>query len=62
VPQEIDADAELTSTERRILRLVESGASIHDVGQQLFMTPNTVERHLEAARARSAGTSEAGTG
>ncbi|MCU1677138.1 MAG: Tetratricopeptide 4, partial [Frankiales bacterium] len=61
-PHDMDTDAELTSTERRILRLVESGASIHEVGQRLFMTPSTVQRHLDAARARSAGTSQARTG
>jgi DNA-binding CsgD family transcriptional regulator len=40
----------LTSTERRILELVEGGASVHEVGQALFLTPGTVERHLAAAR------------
>jgi DNA-binding CsgD family transcriptional regulator len=44
------SESRLTSTERRILELVEGGASVHEVGQALFLTPATVERHLAAAR------------
>jgi DNA-binding NarL/FixJ family response regulator len=40
----------LTPTERRILQLIHDGATVHEVGQKLFMTPSTVERHLAAAR------------
>jgi DNA-binding SARP family transcriptional activator/tetratricopeptide (TPR) repeat protein/DNA-binding CsgD family transcriptional regulator len=40
----------LTPTERRILQLTHDGATVHEVGQKLFMTPSTVERHLAAAR------------
>jgi DNA-binding SARP family transcriptional activator len=29
-----------------------SGAGVHEVGQKLFLTPTSVERHLEAARRR----------
>jgi DNA-binding NarL/FixJ family response regulator len=50
--QAVRAEARLTSTERRILELIEAGATVHEVGQALFMTPSTVERHLEGARRR----------
>jgi DNA-binding CsgD family transcriptional regulator len=50
-PEEsVRAEASLTSTERRILALIDAGATVHEVGQALFLTPSTVERHLAAAR------------
>ncbi|HEY2299214.1 MAG TPA: LuxR C-terminal-related transcriptional regulator [Jatrophihabitans sp.] len=42
----------LTGMERTVLQLIEAGASVHEVGQKLFLTPTSVERHLEAARRR----------
>ena len=44
--------ARLTATERTVLQLVEAGASVAEVGQKLFLTPASVERHLDAARRR----------
>jgi DNA-binding NarL/FixJ family response regulator len=53
-PQQLTrAEARLTSTERRILELIDAGATVHEVGQALFLTPSTVQRHLESARRRS---------
>ncbi|MCU1668447.1 MAG: Bacterial regulatory protein luxR family [Blastococcus sp.] len=50
-PEEsVRAEARLTSTERRILSLIDGGASVHEAGQTLFLTPSTVERHLASAR------------
>lgn len=51
-PQHTTFTTRLTSTERRVLELVEAGASVHEVGQRLFLTPNTVQRHLDSARGR----------
>jgi DNA-binding NarL/FixJ family response regulator len=48
--QAFRAEARLTSTERRILALIDEGATVHEVGQALFLTPSTVERHLASAR------------
>jgi DNA-binding NarL/FixJ family response regulator len=50
-PEEgIRAEAGLTSIERRIRSLIDAGATVHEVGQALFLTPSTVERHLASAR------------
>lgn len=42
----------LTVTERRILAMTDSGTDVNEIGQQLFLTPAAVERHLAAARSR----------
>jgi DNA-binding NarL/FixJ family response regulator len=37
----------LTSTQRRILHLVSSGRDVHEVAQELFLTPGTVRAELD---------------
>ncbi len=44
----------LTTTERRIAAMVDSGADVREIAQALFLTPRTVEITLESVRSRVA--------
>ena len=44
----------LTTTERRIAAMADSGADVREIAQALFLTPHTVEITLESVRDRLA--------
>jgi DNA-binding NarL/FixJ family response regulator len=49
-----------TSTQRRILELLDAGATVPEIGQRLFLTPSTVQGHIDELRRRDAAASRAG--
>jgi DNA-binding NarL/FixJ family response regulator len=54
-PESVDHhNGRLTSIQQRILQLVDAGAGVQEIGRQLFLTPSTVQHHLDEARRRSA--------
>jgi RNA polymerase sigma factor (sigma-70 family) len=50
-PQE-DALAQLTDREREILRLLAEGKDNAEIGEQLYISPNTVKNHVSAILAK----------
>jgi DNA-binding NarL/FixJ family response regulator len=54
-PKSVDHhNGRLTSIQQRILQLADAGADVREIGNLLFLTPSTVEHHLDEARRRSA--------
>ena len=45
-PREESPLAELTNREREVLELIAEGRSNRAIGQQLFLSPKTVETHI----------------
>jgi DNA-binding NarL/FixJ family response regulator len=54
-PESVDHhNGRLTSIQQRILQLVDAGAGVQEIGRRLFLTPSTVQHHLDEARRRLA--------